>query len=108
MSTLTEKIRENQATEVKSVGLQIRQLIVESLSLTIDPEELSEDEPLFTEVDFDSIGSLEIIDAIERTFDIDVTDEDLTQELLYSVGSLTEYVEGQLCVVDRLRRKPDR
>lgn len=74
-------------------SLQIRRIIVAALHLPIDPDELAEDEPLFgAEDDFDSIGSLEIIDAIERTFDLRISDEDLTADLLYSVRSLTEYV----------------
>ena len=85
----------------ENIGQRVRELIVERLRLSIDPGELSDDEPLFAEDDFDSIGSLEIIDAIERTFDFDIPDEDLTEELLYSVGSLTSYVEMQLSVVRR-------
>ncbi|MBT4098268.1 MAG: acyl carrier protein [Gemmatimonadetes bacterium] len=85
----------------ENIGQRVRELIVERLRLSIDPGELSDDEPLFAEDDFDSIGSLEIIDAIERTFDFDIPDEDLTEELLYSVGSLRSYVEMQLSVVRR-------
>jgi acyl carrier protein len=84
-----------------SIGHQVRELIVERLRLSINPSELSDDEPLFAEDAFDSIGSLEIIDAIERTFDFYIPDEDLTEELLYSVGNLTKYVEMQLRVVRR-------
>ncbi len=76
----------------------LRQIIVTCLHLKIGPDELPEDEPLFFEEDFDSVGSLEIIEAIEGAFDLRVSDDDLTEDLLYSVRSLTDYVEQRLGV----------
>ncbi|MBT3345546.1 MAG: acyl carrier protein [Gemmatimonadetes bacterium] len=84
-----------------ALAAQIRQIIATCLQLSIGPDELPDDEPLFLEDDFDSIGSLEIIDAIECTFDLRVSDDDLTQDLLYSVRSLTDYVEGRLSVAEQ-------
>ena len=90
---------------MQDTNRQIRQLIVTCLHLRIDPSELAEDEPLFdAEEDFDSIGSLDIIDAIEGAFRIRIDDEALTADLLYSVRSLTEYVERRLTQNVRRRR----
>jgi acyl carrier protein len=80
------------ATE-EGVVERIRQLVVQTLQLAVDPEEIGADEPLFGgDSAVDSIGSLELVAAIEAEYGIRIPDEDLRVELFDSVRTLARYV----------------
>jgi acyl carrier protein len=71
---------------------EVKELIVETLELDIAPEEIEDEETLFGNLGLDSISMLELIEALEQTFGIEVDDEDLSPELTESARSLAEYV----------------
>lgn len=43
-------------------------------------------------IGLDSMETLSLVAAVEREFDIEVADDDLTVELFKSIGTLAEYV----------------
>ncbi len=75
---------------------RIKQVIVSSLRLTIRPEEIGDDVPLFGEgLGLDSIDALELVLEIERTFGVSIGDDQLGKRVLRSVASIAAYIESQ-------------
>ena len=73
---------------------QIKEVIVRSLRLTIQPSEIASDLPLFGEgLGLDSIDALELVLEIERTFGAAITDEHAAKRVLRSVNAIAEFVE---------------
>jgi acyl carrier protein len=71
----------------------IKELIVTSLRLTMAPEEIADDIPLFREgLGLDSIDALELVMEIERVFGVAIDDEHLAQRVLRSVNSIAQFV----------------
>ena len=74
--------------------LQIKQALVTSLRLTIDPTEITDDIPLFGEgLGLDSIDALELVLEIERTFGVTIGDQELGKRVLQSVDSIAAFIE---------------
>lgn len=82
--------------EGKTIEARIKRMIVRTLELKIDPEEIEEDEMLFGGgLGLDSVATLEIVVGLEEEFGIEVQDEDLRVELFDSVKALADYAEGK-------------
>lgn len=68
--------------------------------LEIDPatmEEVDKDTPLLGRgVGLDSMETLTLVTGIEREFEIEVEDEELTTSLFQTLGTLTEFVIRKL------------
>lgn len=77
--------------EKEQIVKKIKEIIISSLDLKIQPEEIV-GEDLINEVGINSIDALEIFVWIENEFDIEIEDEDLSDQLLASVDGLAEYV----------------
>ncbi|ANP56745.1 acyl carrier protein [Streptomyces griseochromogenes] len=72
---------------------QVKQLLVDRLSLDVAPRAIGDDQPLFGRgLELDSIDTLELAMAVEDTFGVTVTDDD-TQSLL-SLNRLVDHIEG--------------
>ena len=81
--------------EDKTIEARIKRMIVQTLELKIDPEEIEDDEMLFGGgLGLDSVATLEIVVGLEEEFRIEVRDEDLRVELFDSVKALADYVRG--------------
>jgi acyl carrier protein len=79
--------------ELKS---QIKQAIVRSLKLPIDPTEIDSAAPLFgAGLGLDSIDALELVLEIERSFGIVIGDEETGGQVLQSVDAIADYIEAQ-------------
>jgi len=75
----------------------VRAVLVESLDLQQDPQELTTDTALFGALpELDSLGVLALVGALEDQFDITIEDDEFGAELFETVGSLTEFVEAKL------------
>lgn len=80
-----------------TVAERVKQTIVRSLGLEIDPVELADDEVLFgSGLGADSEATLGVVFALEAEFGIEVEDEELRVELFATIQSLVDYVEGKL------------
>ena len=79
--------------ELKS---QIKQAIVRSLKLPIDPQEIDSAAPLFgAGLGLDSIDALELVLELERSFGVVVGDEQTGGQVLRSVDAIAEFVTAQ-------------
>ena len=74
---------------------EVKEVIVESLELDMDPEDVEDEESLFG-VGLDSISTIELIVGIEETFGVEVDDDDVSEELVESVKSIVLYLEREL------------
>jgi acyl carrier protein len=79
--------RETLAGEVKSA-------IVRCLRMPIKPEEITDDMPLFDEgLGLDSIDALEIVLELQRTFGVEISDEQVGKRVLRSVSTIVGFIE---------------
>jgi acyl carrier protein len=93
---------------------ELKKILIDQLNLDRTPESITEDTLLFgfgpgqqtlekspddpDSLDLDSIDSLEIIIALEKYFDVKVTDEDLAapEKIFKSIGTLADFVVSRL------------
>lgn len=74
---------------------EIKQAIVRSLRLPMQPEEIGDSTPLFGEgLGLDSIDVLELVLEIERTFGVSITDEQTGTQVLRSVDTIAAHIEA--------------
>ena len=72
---------------------EIKQAIVRSLRLPMEPSAIENDVTLFGEgLGLDSIDVLELVLEIERTFGTSITDEQTGNRVLRSVDSIAEFI----------------
>jgi acyl carrier protein len=82
------------------VGIEekIKQVLISALK--VNPEVLAASDsntPLLGRgIGLDSIETLTLVAEIEREFDMQIADEDLTASLFKSLATLAEYVQRQL------------
>ena len=69
----------------------IRSYIIDNFLFEEDPN-LEEHTSFLDSGIIDSTGLLELVDFVEKTFDILVADEELVPENFDSIGSISEYV----------------
>jgi acyl carrier protein len=63
--------------------------------MPITPEEIDNDVLLFGEgLGFDSIDALEIVLEIQRSFGVEISDEQVGKRVLRSVGTIVEFIES--------------
>ena len=73
---------------------QVKAAIVRCLRMPITPEEIADDMPLFGEgLGLDSIDALEIVLELQRTFHVEINDEDVGKRVLRSVGTIVGFIE---------------
>lgn len=80
-----------------SLEHRVKQVIINKLSLKIQPEEIDNQNELFGGgLGLNSIATIEIIVGLEEEFDIQVPDEDLRVELFDNVQTMADYVSERL------------
>ena len=73
---------------------QVKTAIVRCLRMPIKPEEINDDMSLFDEgLGLDSIDALEIVLELQRTFGVQITDEEVGKSVLRSVSSIVGFIE---------------
>ena len=79
--------------EEERIEDRIKRVIVRTLSLEIEPEEIGDEDQLFEgALGLDSEATIEIIVGLEGEFGVEFEDEDLRPELFDSVRAMAEYV----------------
>lgn len=79
------------ATAQRELCAQIRRILVERLDLPVDPDWITDDQPLFGRgLELDSVDALEIVVGLSSRFDAKVMDDD--REAFGSVAKLAERV----------------
>jgi acyl carrier protein len=72
---------------------ELKELLVERLTLDVDPKMIGDDQPLFGRgLELDSIDTLELAMAVEDRFGVVVTDDNT--ESLLSLNRLADYVQA--------------
>ncbi len=80
-----------------SIEYRIKQVIIRTLSLEVDADEIDDEDQLFGGgLGINSMATIEIIVGLEEEFDIEVPDEDLRVELFDSVQTMADYVRTAL------------
>jgi acyl carrier protein len=74
---------------------EIKEAIVRSLRLPMQPDEIQNDVPLFGPdgLGLDSIDVLELVLELERSFGVKITDEATGAKVLRSVDVIASYIE---------------
>lgn len=72
---------------------EVKTFILDNFMFGQDADELDLEDSLMEKGIIDSTGVLELVGFLERTFDIEVEDEELIPDNLDSIGNITRYVE---------------
>jgi acyl carrier protein len=73
---------------------QVKAAIVRCLRMPITPGEIKDDMPLFDEgLGLDSIDALEIVLELQRTFGVEISDEQVGKRVLRSVSTIVGFIE---------------
>lgn len=83
---------------MSSLLREVSETIVEALGLQdVEPHEITRETTLFLGgLGLDSIDVLELVVAIEQRWGVRIDSKELGQKVMVSVGSLVDYLEGQL------------
>ena len=80
-------------TPIDTLKAEIKQAIIRSLRLPITADEIGDSTPLFGEgLGLDSIDVLELVLELERSFGVQIRDEQTGAEVLRSVDTIAEFV----------------
>jgi acyl carrier protein len=72
----------------------VKAAIVRCLRLPIRPDEITDDMPLFDEgLGLDSIDALEIVLELQRSFGVEISDEEVGKRVLRNVRTIVEFIE---------------
>jgi acyl carrier protein len=84
-----------------SLAEQVKVAIVRCLRMPITPDEIQDDMPLFDEgLGLDSIDALEIVLELQRSFGVEIGDEQVGKRVLRSVGTIVEFIEASRKTVE--------
>ncbi len=85
---------------MEDLHLRIKTIIVTGMQLErVEPSDIATDEPLFgddSRLDFDSVDALELVVEIERHFGVQLDDDDESRKVLYTVGSIAEWLAPRI------------
>ncbi len=80
-----------ESTELKQ---SLKKQIVEFLNLSVKPEDIKDDEPLFGEgLGLDSIDSIELIVLLSREYGINIQDPKEGRKILVDINTMVDYIE---------------
>ncbi|MCX7571781.1 phosphopantetheine-binding protein [Tumebacillus sp. DT12] len=84
-------------TQVMALEEQVKAMIIERLGLEVDASTVDVDAPIFSSFDaegeglgLDSIDALELVVALNETFDIQVGDEDMA--VFRSIQTIADFI----------------
>jgi acyl carrier protein len=78
----------------ESLKSELKHLIIETLHLEeIQPDDIEDSEPLFGEgLGLDSIDALELVVALEKSYDVIIEDEEVGKKAFASIEALADFV----------------
>lgn len=79
------------AAQKREIRSQLKKMVVDQLCLDLDPEFITNDQPLFGRgLELDSIDSLELSVGVFNLYQISLSDDD--KSVLSSINSLADFV----------------
>ena len=79
----------------ETLASQVKAALVRCLRMPITPEEIQDDMPLFDEgLGLDSIDALEIVLELQRSFGVEISDEQVGRRVLRSVRTIVEFIDS--------------
>jgi len=73
---------------------QLKKQIVQFLNLSVKPEDIKDNEPLFGEgLGLDSIDSIELIVLLSREYGITIQDPKEGRKVLVDINTMVDYIE---------------
>jgi acyl carrier protein len=83
----------------EELKLDIKKLIMTTLAINdVDPAEVDNEKPLFgggNALTLDSVDAIEIIMAIQRTYGLRISDQNIARQVISSVNSIAEFISEQ-------------
>jgi len=82
-------------TDKQQLEQQLKQLIIESCGIPDAPDDFPSDAPLIgpeSPLGLDSLDAVEIVVAVQKTFDVRIGGEDSSREILQSIRSLADFI----------------
>ena len=77
--------------------LEIKQLLIDVLSLDISPTEIDDDALLLGDIpEFDSMAIIAVITSLEENYGFSSADDELTAEVFESVETVVDFVQQHL------------
>ena len=74
---------------------RIRQMLVENLMLQVQPEEITDELPLFGEgLGLDSVDALQIVVALDKNFGLKIKDAEMAKGVLKNVNTIAAAIEA--------------
>lgn len=80
----------------KNVKDTLRDYIIEYADIEADDPDFSDDVHLFDYGFVDSLGATEIVLFLEETFNVKITQEDITLYAMNTINEISEVVENKL------------
>jgi acyl carrier protein len=74
--------------------VRVRRVLIDSLSLNIEEDDLQYSESLDQVIGLDSLAVLEFIAALEKEFGITIEQEKLELSLLRDLSALADYIQS--------------
>ncbi len=79
----------------ETLAHEVKAAIVRCLRMPIAPETIQDDMPLFGEgLGLDSIDALEIVLELQRSFGVEIGDEEIGKRVLRDVRSIVGFIES--------------
>jgi acyl carrier protein len=79
-----------------AIAGHLKQFIVETLFIDMNPADIKDDAPLGTEVGVDSLGFAELLAHLEDEYGISVSDGEFVQDNFSTVGRIVALVGRKL------------
>jgi acyl carrier protein len=80
--------------ETAELKQNLKEQIIKFLNLSVTPEEIKDDEPLFGEgLGLDSIDSIELIVLLGREYGITIQDPKEGRKILVDINTMVAYIE---------------
>jgi acyl carrier protein len=82
----------------EKLKMDLKRLIVEECDITVDPEEIGDDDPLFggdSRLGLDSIDALQISIAIQNRFNIVITDSKQMRKVMKSMNTFADFIQPE-------------
>jgi acyl carrier protein len=87
--------------DAREIRAAVKELLVSGLRLSVTPDEIDDDAPIFGQSDdgvglgLDSIDALELVVLVEERFEVTIPDENTGKRAFSSVRALGDFVLSQ-------------